>query len=191
MRQSSAVTPPFDSVLVVSFGGPQGPDDIRPFLANVLRGRRIPPERVEEVAKHYEDFGGVSPLTAITKRQVEGLKTRLAALGIDVPVYLGMRNWHPYLVDTLRHMHQAGHRRAIGFISALLGTELPGHGSIFLSASIVFKTPVRIGDTVVTTGAFKLRSGMPVVIDNKLALDPKLAARWVWRSSADWWFPSS
>ena len=109
---------PFDAVLVVSFGGPEGLADIRPFLANVLRGRRIPPERVEEVAKHYEDFGGVSPLTAITKRQVEGLKTRLAALGIDVPVYLGMRNWHPLLPDTLRQMSEDGVRRAIGFVCA-------------------------------------------------------------------------
>jgi len=62
-------TRPFDAVLMVSFGGPQGPGDIRPFLANVLRGRRIPPERLEEVVGHYEHFGGVSPLTAITMRQ--------------------------------------------------------------------------------------------------------------------------
>lgn len=109
---------PFDAVLVVSFGGPEGMADIRPFLANVLRGRRIPPERVEEVAKHYEDFGGVSPLTAITRRQVDGLKTRLAAHGIDVPIYLGMRNWHPLLPDTLRQMSQDGVRRAVGFICA-------------------------------------------------------------------------
>ena len=108
----------FDSVLVISFGGPQGPDDIRPFLANVLRGRRISPERVEEVAHHYELFGGVSPLTAITMRQAEGLRQRLAAAGHALPVYVGMRNWHPYLLDTLRQMHAAGRRRAVGFIGA-------------------------------------------------------------------------
>jgi protoporphyrin/coproporphyrin ferrochelatase len=108
----------FDAVLVVSFGGPQGPDDIRPFLANVLRGRRVRPERVEEVAHHYELFGGVSPITAITRRQAEGLRERLAAAGHPLPVYVGMRNWHPYLVDTLREMHAAGIRRAIGFIAA-------------------------------------------------------------------------
>jgi len=108
----------FDSVLVVSFGGPKGPDDIRPFLANVLRGRRVSPERVEEVAHHYELFGGVSPITAITERQAAGLRSRLAAAGHPLPVYVGMRNWHPLLPDTLRAMHQAGARRAVGFIAA-------------------------------------------------------------------------
>ena len=108
----------FDSVLVVSFGGPHGPDDIRPFLANVLRGRRVSPERVEEVAHHYELFGGVSPITAITRRQAEGLRVRLEAAGHPLPVYVGMRNWHPLLPDTLREMHAAGLRHAIGFIAA-------------------------------------------------------------------------
>jgi ferrochelatase len=109
---------PFDSVLVISFGGPQGLDDIRPFLANVLRGRRVSPERVEEVAHHYELFGGVSPITEITRRQAEGLRVRLQAAGHSLPVYIGMRNWHPLLPDTLREMHAAGLRHAIGFIAA-------------------------------------------------------------------------
>ena len=108
----------FDAVLVVSFGGPQGLDDIRPFLANVLRGRRVAPARVDEVAHHYELFGGVSPITAITKRQAEGLETRLRDAGQPLPVYVGMRNWHPFLADTLRQMHAAGVRRALGFIAA-------------------------------------------------------------------------
>ena len=108
----------FDSVLVVSFGGPEGLDDIRPFLASVLRGRRVPPERVEAVAHHYELFGGVSPITAITRRQADGLAERLAATGTELPVHVGMRNWHPYLADTLREMHAAGLRHAIGFIAA-------------------------------------------------------------------------
>jgi ferrochelatase len=111
-------TRPFDAVLVVSFGGPEGPDDIRPFLANVLRGRRIPPERLEEVVRHYEHFGGVSPLTAITMRQADGLRARLVAAGLDVPVFVGMRNWHPLLPDTIRQMADAGVTRAIGFICA-------------------------------------------------------------------------
>jgi ferrochelatase len=108
----------FDAVLVVSFGGPQGLDDIRPFLANVLRGRRVAPQRVEEVAHHYEQFSGVSPITAITRRQAEGLESRLRDAGHALPVYVGMRNWHPFLADTLREMHAAGVRRAIGFIAA-------------------------------------------------------------------------
>ena len=109
---------PFDAVLVIAFGGPEGPADIRPFLANVLRGRRVPAERVEAVARHYELFGGVSPLAAITRRQTDGLKARLGAAGVDVPVYLGMRNWHPLLPDVLRTMAQDGVRQAIGFVCA-------------------------------------------------------------------------
>jgi ferrochelatase len=109
---------PFDAVLVVAFGGPGGLDDVRPFLANVLRGRRVSPARVEEVAHHYERFGGVSPLTAITRRQVEGLKARLQARGLDLPVYLGMRNWHPLLSGTLEAMAQDEVKSAIGFVCA-------------------------------------------------------------------------
>jgi ferrochelatase len=108
----------FDSVLLISFGGPQGPADIRPFLERVLRGRRVTPERIEEVARHYELFGGVSPITELTRRQADGLRARLAAAGHPLPVYVGMRNWHPLLADTLREMHDAGARRAIGFIAA-------------------------------------------------------------------------
>src|SRR4051812_11900633 len=108
----------FDAVLLISFGGPQGRDDIRPFLANVLRGRRVSPERVEEVAHHYELFGGVSPITELTQRQADGLRARLAAAGHPLPVYVGMRNWHPLLADTLKQMHADGVRRAVGFIAA-------------------------------------------------------------------------
>jgi ferrochelatase len=108
----------FDSVLIISFGGPQGLADIRPFLANVLRGRRVSPERVEEVAHHYELFGGVSPITDVTRRQARGLEQRLAAMGHPLPVFVGMRNWHPLLPDTLREMYAAGHRHAVGFIAA-------------------------------------------------------------------------
>ena len=109
---------PFDAVLLISFGGPQGLDDIRPFLANVLRGRPVPPARVEEVAGHYELFGGVSPITELTERQAAGLRQRLDDEGPSLPVYVGMRNWHPFLVDTLREMAHAGVRRAVGFILA-------------------------------------------------------------------------
>jgi len=108
----------FDSVLLISFGGPQGPDDVRPFLANVLRGRRVPPARIEEVAHHYELFGGVSPITELTERQADGLHDRLVAAGHPLPVYVGMRNWHPFLADTLHEMYTDGRRHAIGFIAA-------------------------------------------------------------------------
>ena len=108
----------FDSVLIVAFGGPQGPKDIRPFLENVLRGRRATPQRVEEVARHYELFGGVSPITALTERQAEGLRKRLADARHPLPVYIGMRNWHPFIGDTLHRMYEEGARHAVGFIAA-------------------------------------------------------------------------
>lgn len=109
---------PFDAVLLIAFGGPQGPDDIRPFLANVLRGRRVSPERVEEVAHHYELFGGVSPITQLTLHQADGLRRALAARQQPLPVYVGMRNWNPYLRDTLAQMSRDGVRRAVGVIAA-------------------------------------------------------------------------
>jgi ferrochelatase len=111
----------FDAVLLISFGGPQGRDDIRPFLENVLRGRPVAPGRIDEVAEHYEAFGGVSPITELTRRQAEGLQRVLASRGVPLPVHVGMRNWHPYLADTLSEMSRAGLRRVIGFIAAAHG----------------------------------------------------------------------
>jgi ferrochelatase len=108
----------FDAVLIVAFGGPQGRADVRPFLANVLRGRRVPPSRVEEVAHHYELFEGISPLTALTLKQADLLRSGLAERGMSMPVYVGMRNWHPFLADTLAEMSRAGVRRAVGFLAA-------------------------------------------------------------------------
>jgi protoporphyrin/coproporphyrin ferrochelatase len=113
-----AATTPFDAVLYVGFGGPNGLDDIRPFLANVLRGRRIPPARIEEVAHHYERFGGVSPITAITERQARGLETALRSRGLALPVHVGTRNWRPMLGDTCRTLHAAGARRLLVLIAA-------------------------------------------------------------------------
>jgi protoporphyrin/coproporphyrin ferrochelatase len=108
----------FDAVLIVAFGGPRGPADVRPFLANVLRGRRVSAERVEDVAHHYEMFDGVSPLTALTMKQAEMLRARLRERGHEMPVYVGMRNWHPFLADTMAQMSRDGIRRAVGFIAA-------------------------------------------------------------------------
>ena len=109
---------PFGAVLLISFGGPTGRDEIRPFLRNVLRGRRVPPSRIEAVARHYERFDGVSPLTSITRRQAAGLRDRLAVHGPDLPVFVGMRNWRPFLDDTLAEMAAAGVDRALGVILA-------------------------------------------------------------------------
>jgi ferrochelatase len=112
------VPQPFDAVLVIAFGGPQAPSDIRPFLENVLRGRRVAPGRAEEVAHHYELAGGRSPITELTMKQADGLRLRLKDAGAALPVYVGMRNWHPFLADTLAEMSRAGIRRAVGFIAA-------------------------------------------------------------------------
>jgi len=112
------MTGPFQAVLLVAFGGPQGPADVRPFLANVLRGRRVSPERIDEVAHHYEQFGGVSPLTELTMKQARALETALRTRSVPLPVDVGMRNWHPYLADTLTTMSKRGVRRAIGILAA-------------------------------------------------------------------------
>ena len=111
-------THPFDAVLLVAFGGPQGPADVRPFLENVLRGRRVSPERIDEVAHHYDLFGGVSPLTELTMQQAAALEAELAARGVALPVRVGMRNWHPFLAETLGAMIRRGERRAIGLLAA-------------------------------------------------------------------------
>lgn len=108
----------YDAVLVVSFGGPEGPDDVVPFLENVTAGRGIPRERLAEVGAHYARFGGVSPINARCRALVAALRAELAANGPDLPVYWGNRNWHPFLADTLREMSERGHRRAIGLIAA-------------------------------------------------------------------------
>ncbi len=103
---------------MIAFGGPEKPSDITPFLKNVLHGKRVPPTRIREVARHYEKFGGHSPITELTQRQATGLALRLTKIGLPLPVYTGMRNWHPFLSDTLRKMSNKGIRRAIGFIAA-------------------------------------------------------------------------
>ena len=109
---------PYDAVLLIAFGGPDRMSDVRPFLANVLRGRRVPPERIEEVVRHYEVFDGHSPLAELTGRQAEALRADLAARGSPLPVYIGMRNWTPYLHETLARMRGEGVRRALGIVLA-------------------------------------------------------------------------
>jgi ferrochelatase len=112
-----------DSVLLVAFGGPTRPEEIRPFLANVTRGRATPPERLEEVARHYERIGGRSPLHELTMKQADRLERTLAATGMPLPVYVGMRNWEPYIADTLARMADEGRRRAVGVVLAPHASE--------------------------------------------------------------------
>jgi ferrochelatase len=108
----------FDAVLLIAFGGPERMEDVRPFLDGVLRGRPVPRARYEEVVRHYELIGGRSPLNALTFRQAEGLAAALRAEGPALPVYVGMRNWTPYVADTLARMRADGVRRALGLILA-------------------------------------------------------------------------
>ncbi len=108
----------YDAVLFVSFGGPDGPDDVLPFLENVLRGRNVPRERMLEVAEHYHHFGGKSPINDQNKALIDALKQELAASGPDLPIYWGNRNWHPLLTDTLREMTAAGVKRALAFVTS-------------------------------------------------------------------------
>src|SRR5437764_11002215 len=103
----------YDGLLVVSFGGPEGPDDVLPFLENVTRGRDVPPERLRAVARNYERFDGVSPLNAETRALVAAVE---GELGGRLPVYWGNRNWHPFLSDTVRQMRADGVRRALAFV---------------------------------------------------------------------------
>lgn len=103
----------YDAILVMSFGGPAGPDEVMPFLENVVRGRNVPRERLLAVSEHYHHFDGVSPITERTDEVVEALKAELKANGPDLPVYLGNRFWHPMLEDTLRQMRDDGVERAL------------------------------------------------------------------------------
>ena len=108
----------YDALLVMSFGGPEGMDDVIPFLENVTRGRNIPRARLEEVAHHYEHFGGVSPITAQNRELITALETELAAHGINLPVYFGNRNWHPFIADTICQMKADGVRRVLVFVTS-------------------------------------------------------------------------
>ncbi len=108
----------YDAILIVSFGGPEKPDDVIPFLENVLRGRNVPPERMMAVAEHYYHFGGKSPINDQNRALIAGLQNLLAAEGPHLPIYWGNRNWHPMLADTLRQMRADGVRRAIAFFTS-------------------------------------------------------------------------
>ena len=108
----------YDALLVVSFGGPEGPQDVLPFLENVLRGKNVPRERMLEVAKHYQQFGGVSPINAQNRALIEALRQELADNGSSLPIYWGNRNWHPLLPEALRQMAADGVQRALAFFTS-------------------------------------------------------------------------
>src|SRR5262245_12572514 len=108
----------FDALLVVSFGGPEGMEDVIPFLENVLRGRNVPRERMLQVARHYELFGGVSPINQQNRNLIAALKKEFEREGLRLPIYWGNRNWHPLLPNTIREMAEDGVRNALAFVTS-------------------------------------------------------------------------
>lgn len=111
----------FDALLLLSFGGPEGPEQVMPFLENVTRGRGIPRERLASVAEHYLHFGGVSPINGINRDLITAIEAELARRGTDIPVYFGNRNWDPFIEDTVAHMRDNGIRRAAVFSTSAWG----------------------------------------------------------------------
>ena len=116
MLDAGQVLMNYDAILVTSFGGPESPDEVMPFLGNVLRGKNVPRERMLAVAEHYYHFGGKSPINNQNGRLIAALETELAQHGPRLPIYWGNRNWHPMLTDTLRQMQADGVRRALAFV---------------------------------------------------------------------------
>ena len=114
--------PDYDAVLIVSFGGPESPEEVMPFLHNVTRGRNVPTERLEEVAEHYLQRGGRSPINDQNRRLVTALRSALARSGLDLAVYWGNRNWHPLLAEVVAEMRADGVRRALAFVTSAFGS---------------------------------------------------------------------
>jgi protoporphyrin/coproporphyrin ferrochelatase len=108
----------FDALLFVSFGGPERPEDVLPFLENVTRGRNVPRERLLRVAEHYDHFGGKSPINEQNRALIAALERDFRDHGIELPIYFGNRNWSPFLKDALLEMKAAGHQRALAFITS-------------------------------------------------------------------------
>uniref|UniRef100_UPI002458FF0E ferrochelatase n=1 Tax=Nocardia wallacei TaxID=480035 RepID=UPI002458FF0E len=111
----------YDALLVLSFGGPERPEDVLPFLENVTRGRGVPPERLAEVAEHYLHFGGVSPINALNRDIIAAVEAEFARAGIELPIYFGNRNWHPMVEDTVTRMRDDGIGSALVFPTSAWG----------------------------------------------------------------------
>lgn len=111
----------FEALLFLSFGGPDKPADVRPFLENVTRGRGVPPERLDEVVEHYLHFGGVSPINRLNLEMIAALAAELDRRGRDLPIYFGNRNWDPLIADTVSTIRSDGHRRVLAFATSAWG----------------------------------------------------------------------
>ena len=111
----------YDALLVLSFGGPEGEDEVIPFLENVTRGRGIPRERLAQVGEHYFHFGGVSPINAQNRELIANIEAELSRRGIDLPVYFGNRNWRPFAEDTAKQLLADGRRNVLVFATSAWG----------------------------------------------------------------------
>src|SRR5712691_10785093 len=173
--QGEGAMPRCDSILLIAFGGPEKPEDIRPFLKNVAEGRAIPPERLEEVAQHYEAIGGRSPINDLTRLQAEGLRRVLRRENRFERVYIGMRNWHPFLHESLAEMKRNGHLRALGIILSSFQTEASWDRYL----ADVARDRARVG-----TGCpdDDRRSARPRALDPRLPEPERLASRALARS---------
>ena len=120
--ESTPPLPCYDAILIIGFGGPERPEDVLPFLENVTRGRGVPRERLLEVASHYEQFGGKSPINAQVRELIAHLGPALRARGIELPLYWGNRNWDPLLPEALRRMSDEGRTRALGIVLSAFGS---------------------------------------------------------------------
>jgi ferrochelatase len=137
----------FDALLFLSFGGPEGPEDVMPFLHNVTRGRGIPDERLEQVAEHYLRLGGVSPINAQNRALINALEAEFAAHGIELPIYWGNRNWKPYVADAVRSMRDDHVQRALVFATSATASY---------SACRQYRNDMRQARTVAGAGAPEL-----------------------------------
>jgi protoporphyrin/coproporphyrin ferrochelatase len=176
---SSEIPPKYDALLFVSFGGPEGPDEVLPFMENVTRGRAIPTERLIEVSAHYQLFGGVSPINSQNEALIKAIRERMIERGTELPIYWGNRNWEPYVHEAVDYMRTDGVRRAIAFVT-----------SAFSSASgcrqyreDIEKARAQVGDDAPIVDKIRVFYNHPgfvePMIDNTIAALQKMEARGV------------
>lgn len=146
----------YDAILLASFGGPEGQDDVIPFLRNVTRGRGIPDERLEEVSTHYRHFGGVSPINAQNRELKAALEAEIARRGLDLPVYWGNRNWDPYLEDAVRQAHADGHRTLLAIATSAYSSYSSDRQYREDIARVLIDTGLGEGDDPVTIDKVRL-----------------------------------
>lgn len=152
---------PYDALILISFGGPEGPDDVMPFLENVLRGKNVPRERMLEVSEHYNHFGGVSPINQQNRELLAAIKKELADHDIDLPVYWGNRNWHPMIPDALREMKADGKRKALAFFTSAYSC----YSGCRQYRENIIEARQEIGDDAPTVDKIRMFFNHPLYID--------------------------